>query len=251
MKTTGRSLVKMGTHKVEKLICLSAIAMMMVSTAGAALVYSTDSFGYTASGSGAFVLGGATPDVTATQWFGSTNGANAVGDLSFTNSTASRYRGLGVWLDASAWNAGTVTVGVDVTGYTAGGSDSIILFHTFAANGVDASNSVSLDLHGSAGLDGSPAVVAGTPTIAIFGTEQTISGAATQDFTFTYNGTDQFIGLVFAIENLGSATSFTSADLDNLTVNTFTTPEPSSLALLAMGGLLLARTRRKGKLVNS
>ncbi|MGB7325109.1 MAG: hypothetical protein WBD31_09570 [Rubripirellula sp.] len=219
--------------RLKNIAFAAGIILLMAGAARADLVYSTDfSAGYTASGSGAFVFGGATPGVTATQWFGSTNGLSNSGDLTFSNTTENRYRGAGVWLDTTGWATGLVTVGVEVSGYTAGDGSSVI-FQTFAANGVDSLNSVSLDLHGGADHDGDPQVVAGTPTVALFGTEQNISGVATQDFTFTYNGTDPLIGLVFAINNDASVTTFEAATLDNLTVNTTAVPEPSSLAIVA------------------
>jgi hypothetical protein len=230
---------------MKKIIWIAGIAVLMAGVAQADLVYSTDfSTEYVSGGSGAHVLGGAAPDVTAEDWFGATQGVTfGPDDLTLNWPTANRYRGSGVWLDASGWEAGTVTVGVDVSSYTAGVGGSSILFQTFAANGVDADNSVSLDLHGGPGADGDPQVVAGTSTIAIFGDEQNISGAATQEFTFTYNGTDQFIGLVFALDNDTTATTYEAATLDNLTVNTI--PEPAALGLIAVfgGGLLFIRRR--------
>lgn len=229
-------------NKMKNAFLIGGAIIVSTLSSQAALVY-TSGFDTTYLGANqAYVLGGATPDVAATDWFGATQGLTfGPSDLTLNYAVANRYRGSGVWLDTTGWAAGTVTVGVEVSGYTAGDGSSI-LFQTFRANGVDASNSVSLDLHGGPGSAGDPQVVAGTATIALFGTEQSISGSATQDFTFTYNGTDQFIALVFALENGNPVTTFEAATLDNLTVNTI--PEPSSAALLGLAGLALILRRR-------
>ena len=190
----------------------------MAGSARAQLVYSTD-FDITYNdGNGAFVLGGATPDVVAEDWFGSRNGVGVFGgDLNFGNTAAFRFRGSGVWLDATDWAAGLVTVEIDVANYVAG-ADTDIIFQAYAATGVDATNSVSLDLHG--GLTaGSDPMANGTATLSKLGAEQTITGNGTDvPFTFTYNGTDEFVALTFVQLNVADGTEFGSADLDDLSV---------------------------------
>jgi hypothetical protein len=230
-------------NKILKMMV--AFAIMGGAAAQAALVYET-SFedGYTGTGDGYTVLGGTTPNVVAEDWFGATQGVSFSTDsVTLTYANKNRYRGIGVWLDASSWSAGTVTVSVDVSGFIAGVGDSSINFETFAANGVDDSNSVGLDLHGGteALLDQS-----GTATITSFGTVQNIDGstaAFTQDFTFTYNGTDQYIGLSFAILNGSTAPStYEAATLDSLTVSTI--PEPATIGMLGLGAFLTLAIRR-------
>lgn len=232
-------------NSIKNAFLIGGLTMASSLSSQAALVYTSDfSAGYTSSGTGAHLLGGASPDVTATDWFGSTNGINLTGgDITFANSTQNRLRGAGVWLDTTGWTAGLVTVGINATTYTAG-ADTNFLFQAYAANGVDASNSVSLDLHGSA--NGAVSANTGTATIAALGAEQYVTAAGSNSFTFTFNGTDQFVGLVFAQENIAGGSTFGSADLDNLTVNTTDPiPEPSSTALLGLGGLALILRRRK------
>ncbi|MGZ0708894.1 PEP-CTERM sorting domain-containing protein [Coraliomargarita sp. W4R53] len=236
---------------IKNIAFLAGAAVASTLSLQAAEVYSTD-FGVSdeyAQNTGDVVFDNGTTTAVE-EWFGSTNGVGiGSGTLNFNNTNESRYRGAGIWLDATGWDAGLVTVEFEVANYVAGGSDSIILFHTFAASGVDVANSVSLDLHGGPGLDGDPLVVAGTSTISIFGTEQTVTGSttavpSTESVTFTYNGTDEFIALVFAQENQTGSTSFTSANLDNLTVTTV--PEPGTFALLAgLTGLVSVMLRRR------
>lgn len=224
-------------------ILIGGITIALALSSHAAVVYSTDFDITYNNANGAFVLGGGVPDVVAEDWFGSSNQVGiAGGDLSFSNSTANRYRGSGVWLDTTGWATGLVTVEVDVTNFFAG-ADTSIIFQAYAALGVDASNTVSLDLHGAVSAGSSPTAT-GTATIGTLGAEQTITAGGTDvPFTFNFNGTDEFIALTFVQINAVGGTSFGSADLDNLTVTTI--PEPSSTALLGLGGFALLLRRRK------
>lgn len=234
---------------MKNLLYLTGAVVASSLSSQAAVVYSTDFSGTYSDTTGASVLGGATPNLTisggATNWFGSSNQVGvAGGDLSFSNTTANRYRGSGVWLDTSAtgWEAGLVTVEFDVTAFTSG-TDTSFIFQAYAANGVDASNSVSLDLHGGASAGSSPTST-GTATISALGTEQTITMAGTdQTVTFNFNGTDDFIALTFIQVNTLGGTNFGSADLDNLSV---AVPEPGTFALLAgLTGLVFVMLRRR------
>lgn len=216
---------------MKNLLLFTGAVVASILSSQAANVYTTDfTAGYTSSGSDAHVLGGATPDVTANQWFGSTNNVSITdGDLTLGNTSTNRFRGAGVWLDTSVagWEAGTVTVEFDASNFAAG-TDSEAVFQVFAANGVDVSNSVSLDLHGGFGLNGSP-VATGTATIAMLGSEQAFTGSTTAtpstvSLTFSYNGTDQYIGLVFANSNAPSTGTGNTVDIDNLTVDVEATP---------------------------
>ena len=95
------------------------------------------------------MFGGGTPDVVVGDWFGSAQ-TTGVGNnvLTLNQLQDNRFRGSGIWLDTAGWATGTVTVEVDVTSYTAGTDGAETLFQAYSATGVDASNSVSLDLHG-------------------------------------------------------------------------------------------------------
>ncbi len=233
----------------KPLILASAMLALTPFSQAAGIVYSTDfnptDNPYTTSGAGSFTLGGAMPDVIATTWFGSSNKVGiSGGNMNFANDDQNRYRGIGVWLDTSVagWEAGTVNVKFDVTAFTAN-ANSTFTFETFAANGVDGSNSVSMDLHGG-NTGGAELTNAGpgSPTIAAFGSQQEITAAGNnQTLSFTYNGTDQFIGLVFA--QVTDSANSGAATFDNLSVTVV--PEPSAIALLGFGaaGRMLRRRR--------
>ncbi|MEN8661866.1 MAG: PEP-CTERM sorting domain-containing protein [Lentimonas sp.] len=227
---------------MKNTLILAGALLASTLAAQASIVYSTDfADGYTSSGTGAHFLGGATPNVSATNWFGSTNGVSILdGDLTLANTSDNRFRGAGVWLDTTGWANGLVTVEIDAANFTAG-TDSKAIFQAYAANGVDASNSVSLDLHGSASA-GALLTNTGSATIGVLGAEQTIVGNGTDiPFTFTFNGSDQFIGLVFANVNI---TGGSTVDIDNLTVTTV--PESGTYALLAgLTGLVSVMLRRR------
>lgn len=228
---------------MKKILWAAAVAMMVSGVAQAALVYSTDfTTGYKSGGSGAHVLGGAAADVAAEDWFGSTNGVNLDGtDLTLNNGSQNRYRGAGVWLDATGWATGLVTVEIDVANYVAG-ADTTFSFETYAANGVDSANSVSMDLHAGVSA-GAGLAQTGSATIAQFGTEQTVTADGTATFTFDYNGSDDYVALVFAQRNAEGGTAFGYVDFDNLTVNTI--PEPATLGMLGFGAVLALAIRRK------
>ena len=218
------------TNKIlllKKIVFAAGIVLLMAEGAQAQLVYSTDFEPAYINGTGAFVLGGATPDVMAEDWFGSSNGVGVGGEtgsrvLTFGNATQNRFRGSGVWLDTTGWAAGTVTVEVDVANFVAG-ADTTLIFQAYAATGVDATNTVSLDLHGNAASTGDP-MATGTATISTLGAQQTITADGTDvPFTFTYNGTDDFVALTFVQLNVADGTEFGSVDLDDLSVTV--TPE--------------------------
>ena len=213
------------TNKIlllKKIVFAAGIVLLMAEGAQAQLVYSTDFEPAYNNGTGAFVLGGATPDVMAEDWFGSSNGVGVRGEtgsrvLTFGNAAQNRFRGSGVWLDTTGWAAGTVTVEVDVANFVAG-ADTTLIFQAYAATGVDATNTVSLDLHGNAASTGDPMAI-GTATISTLGAQQTITADGTDvPFTFTYNGTDDFVALTFVQLNVSDGTEFGSVDLDDLSV---------------------------------
>ena len=124
---------------LNRIICGAGIILLMAGAASAQLVYSTDfsADGYSQTSVAVVFDDGST---TATdEWFGSTNDMGiSGGDLTFANPTQNRFRGSGVWLDATGWAAGPVTVEVDVANYVAG-ADTNLIFQAYAATGVDLS----------------------------------------------------------------------------------------------------------------
>lgn len=230
---------------MKNALILTGAMLASTLSSQAAVVY-TSGFDTTYTGSSDAVVFDNGTTTAVQQWFGSTQGVTfgpTVLTIDYPNDN--RYRGAGVWLSTAGWATGLVTVEFDVTGYTAGTDGAATIFQAYAANGVDASNTVSLDLHSGPNPD--PTGFTGTATIAALGSQQTITANGTDvAFTFNYNGTDQFIALVFANNspdvspnaNIGAA-----ATLDNLTVTTV--PEPSAVALLGFGaaGLMLRRRR--------
>ena len=231
---------------MKKIACAAGIALLMAGSARASVVFSTDfeGVGQTTS-SNDITLGGATPDVVAGEFFGSnqTSGVGG-GDLSLDVGTANRFRGTGVWIDTTGFEAGPIVATVDVSDFVS--ADTELFFQAFGADGVDALNSVSLDLHaGTNPADGNP-LQTGTATINAIGDRQAITGDGTAvPFTFDFNGTDDFVALTF---NISTGATLGSATLDNLSVDAtlVSVPEPSSLALLTAGfGLIGLRRRRQ------
>ncbi|MGJ8655808.1 MAG: PEP-CTERM sorting domain-containing protein [Akkermansiaceae bacterium] len=228
---------------IKNAFLIGGITIASALSSQAVLVYTTDFVGDEYTQNTGDIVFDNSPTTAVDSWFGTNNGIGiGGGDLSFSNSTQNRFRGAGIWFDTTTWSAGLVTVEFDVTNFVAG-ADTTFLFQAYAANGVDATNTVSLDLHGGASAGGNP-LGTGTATISALGSQQNITANGTDiAVTFTYNGTDDFVALTFAQQNAPSGTEFGSADLDNLTVNTV--PEPSSTALLGLGGLALIMRRRK------
>ena len=230
--------------KMKNVIYAGFMMSALTLPSQAVVVYTTDFDISYLDSTGAVTLGGGIPNVTATEWFGSSNGVGVGGgDLSFNNSADNRFRGSGVWLDTTGWATGTVTVAVDVMNYVAG-DDTSIIFQAYAATGVNISNSVSLDLHANAGTGALPTATGGSSTINALGAEQMVTGNGTAvPFTFNFDGTADFVALTFVQINTNGGTDFGSADLDNLTVSTV--PEPSSSALFGLGCVAFILRRRR------
>lgn len=227
--------------KFNLLLVAACLLSLPAGVAKAAIVYTTDfATGYASGGSGAHVLGGATPDVVAQDWFGSTNNVGiSGGTLNLNNTTANRTRGSAVWLDTSTWAIGTYTVEFDVTAFTASATGDIF-FQAYSATGVNGTDSVSMDLHGSVGA-GVGTVATGGAMIDTLGSQQLITAAGNdQTFTFNYTGAEQFVGLVFGHSTPSGGTGST-ATLDNLSVSI---PEPSTLSMLGLGALITLLFRR-------
>lgn len=196
--------------------------------------------------SNAIFFGGANPGVSEGDWHGArtlvfiNNGSLTFG----TQTNTARFRGAAAWLDSSAWELGIVTVTFDVSEYTDGTNDFETFFQAYAADGVNATDSaVSLDLHQSA-VTGVATTATGSAAIAAVGSQFNFSANGT-DLTATFDFTGQEnIALVFANSSgTPEGGEMGTFNIDNISVDTV--PEPSSAALLGLGGLALLVRRRK------
>ena len=174
-------------------------------------------------------------------WWASNNGvAASVGSLDFSQDSANRTRGAGVWLNTTGWDHGTVTVTIDIANFVAGaGPLSGAFVQTYSANGVDASNTVGIDVHGN--FNGGVVLSqTGTASIATLGTTTQITGIGTSiAHTFTYSGEEEIaIGFLNLGQNDADSLGYINQafDLSNLAVNAETfgaIPEPGTFGLLA------------------
>lgn len=228
---------------MKKILYTLGVSLLIAGGAQAAVVFTENFNGQSLgeTGSGGIVLGGASPDVAVGEWFGGINGVAINDELQFTDIGGNRGRGAGVWLDSSAWTNGTVTVKFDILDFVDAGAGSAAFYEAYYATGVDASSTVSLDVHGN-GSSEPVAASTGTATIGMIGARTTIAGNATQaEFTFDFTGQGN-IALVFYNRD-GAASNQPAYSVDNLTV---AVPETSSTALLlglAAASLLFIRRR--------
>jgi hypothetical protein len=189
-------------------------------------------------------FGGTSPEVGTEQWFSARTTISLASEaLAFgADFQGARSRGAAVWLDSSAWDVGIVTVTFDVSGYTAGTNDAESWFQAYAATGVNTTDQVSLDLHGSTAT-GVVAASTGSATIDTIGSQFNFSASGT-DLTASFNFTGQDnIALVFNnFSGLPTGGALATFSIDNISV---AVPEPSSTALLGLGGLAFALRRRR------
>ncbi|CAA6689501.1 MULTISPECIES: sulfatase-like hydrolase/transferase [unclassified Lentimonas] len=217
---------------MKHLLFLSGAVLTSALTSQAAMriVYSENfnDFSITSKTNGVHALGGASAAVTYREFFSSTGLVNDTGStLNFTSDgVANRTRGAGVWLDTREWSPGTVTVTFDISGFVAAtGVDSGSFLQTYTASGVDDTNAVGVDIHGS--FNGG-VVLSGTATSSTLGDSTAITADGTSlTHTFTYAGEEE-IGLFIVHQAVNGDPGGTSAafSLDNLVVVAETIPLP-------------------------
>ena len=238
---------------MKKINMLTGLLFASVISSQAAVVYTNtfdNAFDFTDAG--AIELGGATPDVVAEDFFGGTNGVVISGSqLQFSLAPnpivagENRSRSAGVWLNPTGWAIGTITVEFDISNYVAGGTAAAETYYqAYFASGVDASNAVGLDIQGGAAAD---PVLSGSATSGTLGAENAFTADGSLSFTFNYTGAEEFIGLVFSSKSgIGTGNFQAQYNVDNLVVSDTTViPEPSSTALLGLGGLAFLLRRRR------
>ena len=166
-------------------------------------------------------------------WIGPINRVDYTGNLTI-NTDEDRGRGAVVWLDASSWVGSAATIVFDVSEYT-GAVNEDPYFQAYYANDVSAGNLAQFDVHEALGAD----LLTSTTGIATMGTAsaKNLITANGTDLTYSFDtGDADWIALVFY--STGDIASF-----DNISLSVV--PEPSSTALLGLGGLALALRRRR------
>ena len=188
--------------------------------------------------------------------FGDYNGAGDIGVsigggvLSIGSATKNRRaRALTVFIDTSAWSTGTHQVSFDVSNWIAGTpADGSSDFSVYQGSGLNA-DYLNMTYGRNAKLFGVPyatASAAGTATFAHIASAVggiTSDGAISLDVTLTEAGeAGDYVALAW-IQRQASASSAPSFKVDNVSVRHL--PEPSSIALLGLGGLALILRRRR------
>ena len=215
--------------KIPHIILAGLLGTAMASQ-GATIVFDEDftPTPATTTGSGLIGFDGSNPGT----WFIGTNAADVVGDLTLSEGDG-RSRGGVIWLDPTGWGgSGTeVTVEFDVTAYDNDGSKTY--FQVYGANDVSAGNLAQFDVQLGTNVDVITGVT-GTASLSEIGPEFGITGTGTDlSSTFEYTGQDYIALLFFTMQTV---------TFDNITV---AVPEPSSTALLGLGGLALMLRRKR------
>ena len=223
---------------------LSAGALLFAATSTqAALVFSEDFEGYGNTDDNTVATYDKQPPLP-TNWTRASNGfgSDKIGlNLVGTNTVLStRYTNSGLTTNdgvIGTLTAGeTYTISFDVS--LDGTADPFLVGLVTFADGA-ARNSVNGSI-----ADGTSAVLASTSG-SWSGTEWTAGGGAivsgsTITFTYTADGTEGSLGDDLAVRIDGASTS---ANIDNVSVDVV--PEPGSLALMGLGGLMMLKRRRR------
>lgn len=202
-------------------------------------------FGGSASNSGHRTLG-------FNQFGGQTTLTNlsAIGGTLGIASTSTNRRGVSLILDPTIFTpgAGDYRVSFDVSNYTAGsGASPAGVFLLYAASGYN----IAPANNGNARVVVNASTAAGTP-LSMFGSagasinglvDNSVNGNGSVSVDFTYDGSSA-IGLLVG-SNFG-----TSYQIDNLTVQTASVPEPNSLLLISSLGLATVAVRRRRRFRN-
>lgn len=230
----------------NKFLITVAILLISIRSSDAAVVYFEDFDGSFAvsSSTGIHVFDGS----TTASWFSSNNGVDTAGDtLNFTTfeGNNNRTRGAGVWLDTSAWALGVITVEFEVEApFTAGIDNGSAYIQAYSASGVDATNTLGVDIHGNAALANNVvSIQTGMPSFSTIGGQTIITGTGSVVHTFTY-AEEEEIALMF----INHATTDPNSrnlvfSIDDLSVSTI--PEPSSLLLLGFSSLSFLSYRHR------
>ncbi len=152
-----------------------------------------------------------------------------------------------LYLDTSSWAAGNYTAAFDVTGFTANADAS--RFGVYEGNN-DGSLQPRINMVNDAAGQDTPFEVDSTGTVSFdeIGLGAVITtgvSSISYDFTLTDAGSaGDYLVLGWSTTNPdGGSTGSDSFNVDNIVVSAV--PEPSSAALLGLGGLALILRRRK------
>ena len=217
--------------KIPHLILAGLFGTAMASQA--AIVYTEDfnpAVVPDATGSTNFVDFNASADE---YWIGPLNRVDYSGNLT-VSIDGTKGRGAVVWLDASSWVGSSATIAFDVSDYTGAGSEDPY-FQAYYANDVSAGNLAQFDVHEALGADLRTSTT-GSATMSTAGAKNVITANGT-GLSFSFDTADaDWIALAFY--STGDIASF-----DNISLSVV--PEPSSTALLGLGGLALMLRRKR------
>lgn len=170
---------------------------------------------------------------------------------SYNNNNRSLWMTTVLYLDTSSWAAGNYNVAFDVTGFTANADAS--RFGVYEGNN-DGTLQLEINMVNEPVIgEDTPFEVDSTGTVSFdeVGSGAVITTGVTSinyDFTLTDAGSaGDFLVLGWSSTNPAAGTSGSDAfNVDNIIVTDVTAvPEPSSAALLGLGGLALILRRRK------
>jgi hypothetical protein len=226
---------------MKKLWVVALATLGLTAMTQADVVFSEDFDGQTVTEATEAYFGGVTtPNVTTGEWFSSTSVITSNDKLELQRPARNKSRGGAIWLDSSGWDAGTVTVEVDILDYVAGEASSVAYFEAYYANGVGATEWVMMDVHNGTS---DPLINSSAgATIGAIGGSQNMITANVTDTTFTFDFTGQEnIALVFY--GKGDGGYMPTYSVDNLSVTTI--PEPATLGMVCGVGVAVLFIRRR------
>ena len=216
---------------MKKTTILAATLAASMISAQATVVFTADFSSFDNTSADAQVLSGDPSHLAFGDLFGSDAHVTADGSLNLGGNT--NGRSAGVWLDSSLWDTGDGKVTFDISGLDLTPVGAVASIQIYTADNLAATpgNGAGLDMR-----------TGGDPTMSqltMAGPQQLITANGSQTFDFaSVAGTDA-TAIVF---NIDGGAAF---DVESMTV-ACPVPEPSSTALLGLGGLaLIARRTRK------